>query len=385
MYSYPALIHTKFPKVTTSIFTRMSQLAREEGALNLSQGFPEMQPPVELVKAVGNAIVSGYNQYAPMQGLLTLREQIAHKMEQLYSATYDPDTEITIVPGATIGIYAALASMLKPRDEVIIFEPAYDSYAPAIEANGAVPISIVLNYPDYKPDWKEVSKLCGPRTKAIIINSPHNPTGSIWTAQDMMKLEKLVKERDIFIVSDEVYEHIIFEGREHQSVSRFPGLANRAFVVFSFGKTYHVTGWKMGYVLAPKELTAEFRKIYQYMAFAANTPMQHAFVDIMQHPEYYLGIGDIFEQKRNVFLDGLRASRFKFKPSKGTYFQLLDYSKISDMKDEDFAIHLTKEHKIATIPVSSFYRKKNNVNLLRVCFAKSDESLQKAIEILCRI
>ena len=385
MYSYPALINTKFPKVTTSIFTRMSQLAREEGALNLSQGFPEMEPPKDLVKAVGSAIVSGYNQYAPMQGLLSLREQIAQKMEHLYSATYDPDTEITIVPGATIGIYAALASMLKPRDEVIIFEPAYDSYAPAIEANGAITISIALKYPDYKPDWKEVSKLCGPRTKAIIINSPHNPTGSIWSAQDMMKLEKLVKERDIFIVSDEVYEHIIFEGREHQSVSRFPGLANRAFVVFSFGKTYHVTGWKMGYVLAPRELAAEFRKIYQYMAFAANTPIQHAFVDIMQQPELYLGIGDLFEQKRNVFLDGLRASRFKFKPSKGTYFQLLDYSKISDMKDEDFAIYLTKEHKIATIPVSSFYRKKNNETLLRVCFAKSDESLQKAIEILCRI
>lgn len=382
---YPGLLQTKFPKVTTTIFTKMSQLALEERALNLAQGFPDFHPPDSLLKEVEKALRSGANQYAPMAGLVGLREQISQKMESLYSATYDPLTEITIVPGATVGIYAALTAMLRPNDEVIVFEPAYDCYVPAIEANGAIPIFVELKYPDYKPDWNEVRKLLTSKTKAIILNSPHNPTGATLSAFDMLKLEKLVKERDIFILSDEVYEHIIFDGQEHQSLARYPKLAERTFIVFSFGKTYHATGWKLGYVLAPKELTSEFRKIYQYMAFAANTPMQVAFQNILPHKDLYLEIAAMYQQKRDIITNGLAASRFKFKPSNGTYFQLVDYTKICDLQDDEFAIQLTKVNKIALIPVSSFFRKNNQQKLLRICFAKDNEVLNKGLEILCKI
>ncbi|MCO6495153.1 MAG: aminotransferase class I/II-fold pyridoxal phosphate-dependent enzyme [Bacteroidetes bacterium] len=376
---------SKFPKVGTTIFTKMSAMAKEHGALNLSQGFPDFSPPASLIKAVSHYMEAGMNQYAPMAGLTSLRERIAEKMYENYSAQYNPESEITIVPGGTIGIYAAIASVVKDNDEVIIFEPAYDSYVPAIEANGGKAIFAELKFPTYKPNWDEVKKLTTARTKMIIINTPHNPTGSILSAQDMMKLEKLVKDRDIVILSDEVYEHIIFDGVEHQSIARFPELAKRSFLVYSFGKTYHATGWKMGYVLAPEALTEEFRKIYQYMAFACNTPMQYAFAEILKEKELYLGLSEMYRERRDYFVNGLKGSRFKLKPSVGTYFQLLDYSKISDLGEMEFAEWLVKEKKIAAIPVSSFYRKNDNHQVLRFCFAKNNDTLDKGLEILCKL
>ncbi|MBX2984636.1 MAG: aminotransferase class I/II-fold pyridoxal phosphate-dependent enzyme [Bacteroidia bacterium] len=383
--NYSSNIKSKFPKVSTSIFTVMSALAKEHDAINLSQGFPDFSPPQELISAVNFYMEKGMNQYAPMAGLMSLREQIAEKMYENYSAQYNPEKEITIVPGGTIGIYAAIASVVRDNDEVIIFEPAYDSYAPAIEANGGKAIFAELKFPTYKPNWEEVTKLTTARTKMIIINSPHNPTGSILSAQDMMKLEKLVKDRDIVILSDEVYEHIIFDGVEHQSVARFPNLAKRSFIVYSFGKTYHATGWKMGYVLAPEELTEEFRKIYQYMAFACNTPMQYAFAEILKDKSLYQNLGAMYGKQRDYFKNGLKGSRFKIKPTLGTYFQLLDYSKISDIDEMQFAEWLVKEKKVAAIPVSSFYRKKENHKVLRFCFAKHNETLDRALEILCKL
>jgi len=383
--NYTGSIKSKFPKVGTTIFTVMSAMAKEHDALNLSQGFPDFDPPPALIQAVYQAMQKGANQYAPMAGLMSLREQIANKMFDRYSAQFDPEKEITVVPGATIGIYAAIASVIRENDEVLIFEPAYDSYVPAVEANGGKAVFSELKFPNYKPNWDEVKKLITVRTKMIIINSPHNPTGSIFSAQDMMKLEKLVKDRDIVILSDEVYEHIIFDGVEHQSIARFPNLAKRSFIVYSFGKTYHATGWKMGYVIAPEELTEEFRKIYQYMAFACNTPMQHAFAEIMQQSDLYDELGVLYCEKRDYFLQGLKNSKFKFKPSLGTYFQLLDYSKISESDEMEFAEWLVKEKKIAAIPVSSFYRKKDNNKVLRFCFAKNNDTLNRAIDILCNL
>jgi len=363
----------------------MSAMAKEQNALNLSQGFPDFSPPKDLVTAVSSAMEKGFNQYAPMPGYLNLREQIAEKMQDLYSAKYHPDKEITIVPGATVGIYAAITAVIRENDEVLIFEPAYDSYVPAIEANGGKAIFSQLKFPTYKPDWDEVKKLITPKTKMIILNSPHNPTGTILTAQDLMKLEKLIKDTDIMILSDEVYEHIIFDGIEHQSVARFPNLARRSFIVYSFGKTYHATGWKLGYVLAPELLTIEFRKIYQYMAFAANTPIQIAFSEILSKKDLYLELGSFYQEKRNIFVNGLKGSKFKVKPSDGTYFQLLNYSKISDRGDMDFVTWLTQEKKLAAIPVSSFYRKNDDNKVLRFCFAKDNETLDKALEILCNL
>ena len=363
----------------------MSAMAKEQNALNLSQGFPDFAPPKELITAVTNAMSNGFNQYAPMPGLLKLREQIAEKMQDLYSAKYHPDNEITIVPGATIGIYAAITAVIRENDEVLIFEPAYDSYLPAIEVNGGKAIFSQLKFPTYKPDWDEVKKLITPKTKMIILNSPHNPTGTILTAQDLMKLEKIIKDTEIMILSDEVYEHIIFDGIEHQSVARFPNLAKRSFIVYSFGKSYHATGWKLGYVLAPDKLTEEFRKIYQYMAFAANTPMQVAFSDIFSNKELYLQLGSFYQEKRNLFVNGLKGTKFKVKPSDGTYFQQLNYSKISEMGDMEFATWLTHEKKLASIPVSSFYRKNDDNKVLRFCFAKDNDTLNKALDILCKL
>lgn len=382
---FPGSIKTKFPKVSESIFSYMSSLANQNQAINLAQGFPDFMPDKGLIDRVSNAMIKGFNQYAPMAGIINLREKLCEKMEDLYSASYNPDTEITIVPGATIGIYTAITSMLKPNEEVIIFEPAYDSYLPAIEAAGAVPIFAELKFPLYKPDWEEVKKLVNSKTKMIIINTPHNPSGSIFSAEDMIKLEKLVKGTDIIILSDEVYEHILFDDYEHQSVARFPDLAKRSFIVFSFGKTYHNTGWKMGYVFAPQELMSEFRKIYQYIAFSANTPMQYAFMEMLENKEYYLQIGKMYQQKRNLFNDGLKASQFKILPSSGTYFQLLNFSKISDQNDFDFAVQLTTKNKIAAIPISKFYRKNTDHKMLRFCFAKGNETLLKSIDILCKI
>lgn len=378
-------IKSKLPQVKTTIFTVMSALAREHGAVNLSQGFPDFDCNPNLEKFISEAIKNGMNQYAPMQGYLELREKIALKTEKLYSCQYDPISEITITAGATQAIYTAISAFVKEQDEVIIIEPAYDCYAPAIELNGGICRFVKLNPSNFSVNWDDVNKLISKNTKMIIINSPHNPSGSILTASDMQKLQKLVKGSDILILSDEVYEHILFDGYEHQSVARYPKLAERSIIVSSFGKTYHTTGWKIGYVLAPENLMSEFRKVHQYNVFAVNSPAQYAFAKILDYPELYLELNDFYQQKRDFFCNGLKGSRFSFEPSSGTYFQNLRYNKISEENDVEFAKKLTIESKIASIPLSVFYKDHFDQKILRFCFAKSESTLDQALEILNKL
>ena len=382
---YPGTIKTKLPGVKTTIFSVMSALAREENALNLSQGFPDFDCPAELSKAVERAMEQGKNQYAPMPGLPGLRQEIAEKTKNLYGAAFHPETEITITAGATQAIFTAITAVVRPGDEVILFEPAYDCYAPAVELAGGICKYISLTPPDYAIPWDAVTKSCSKNTRLIILNSPHNPTGAVLSEKDMKKLQKLVSGTDILILSDEVYEHIIFDGRKHESVCRYPELAERSFVISSFGKTYHVTGWKLGYVIAPENLTEEFRKAHQYNVFCVNHPMQAALEEYIRNKEHYMQLPAFYEAKRNLFLDLIKESRFKAVPSAGTYFQNLDYSAISDEGDVDFAVRLTKEFKIASIPLSVFYRDRKDFRMLRFCFAKSDDTIRKAAEILCKI
>ena len=385
MPDYPNTIASKLPRVGTTIFTIMSKLANDNNAINLSQGFPDFSCSEELIELVNKHMAAGYNQYAPMPGLMSLREMIAQKTEELYSAKYNPETEITITAGATQAIYTAITATVKEGDEVIIFEPAYDCYQPAIELNGGKTIYFQLKTPNYIIDWEEVKKIINHRTRMIIINSPHNPTGSILTASDMIKLERLTKNTDIIIVSDEVYEHIIFDGFEHQSVARFPKLAERSFIISSFGKTFHATGWKMGYCIAPKNLMAEFRKVHQFLVFACNTPLQYAFADFLKNKKNYDSLGNFYQKKRDYFTKLIKGSKFSLITAFGSYFQLLKYNKITDEKDTDFAIRLTKEFGIASVPVSVFYHKAVDNKVLRFCFAKKEETLEKAAEILCKI
>lgn len=385
MIEYPSLIKSKLPKVGTTIFTVMSQLANEHNAINLSQGFPDFKGSDELIDLVTSAMKQGLNQYAPMAGLMSLREQIAIKTEKLYGAKYHPESEITITSGATQAIYTAIAATITEGDEVIIFTPAYDCYEPAIELNGGKSVFVQLHAPDYKIDWEQVKKLINQRTKMIIINTPHNPSGKTLSEKDMLALEKMVSNTDIIILSDEVYEHIVFDGKQHQSSAKFPGLRERAFIVSSFGKTFHNTGWKMGYCIAPKNLMAEFRKAHQFIVFSVNTPMQYALAEFLKNEQNYLELNSFYQQKRDFFVHLIEDSKFDILTSKGTYFQLLSYQKISDEKDTDFAIRLTKEYKIASIPVSVFYQKNIDEKVLRFCFAKKEETLEKAAEILNRI
>ncbi len=382
---FPGSIKSKLPKSGTSIFAVMTALATEHQAINLAQGFPDFDVNPKLTELVNHYMKAGMNQYAPMPGVIKLREKIAAKTEELYSAVYDSDKEITIVPGATHGIFAIISAMIKEGDEVIVLEPCYDSYVPAIELNGGRAVYVELKQPDYKVDWNEVKKLINFHTKLIIINTPHNPSGSILSAQDMQKLEKLVKNTDIVIVSDEVYEHIIFDKVEHQSVARYPKLAERSFIVSSFGKTYHTTGWKMGYILAPSNLTVELRKAHQFIAFSTNTPIQYAVADYMDDKDAYMQLNAFYQEKRDYFRSLVKGSKFKLMPCQGSYFQLLQYSKITQEKDLDFAKRLTIEHKVASIPVSVFYHKQNDHNVLRFCFAKGNETLEKAAEKLLKI
>lgn len=383
--NYPNLIGSKLPNVGTTIFTVMSKLAADHNAINLSQGFPDFNCDKELIALVNKHMLAGSNQYAPMAGLMSLREAIATKTEELYSAKYDPETEITITAGATQAIFTAISAVIREGDEVIIFEPAYDCYQPAIELNGGKTIYLQLKAPSYMIDWEELKKVVNYRTKMIIINTPHNPTGSIMTASDMAKLEKLTKGTDIIIVSDEVYEHIIFDGYEHQSVARYPKLAERSFIISSFGKTFHTTGWKMGYCVAPKNLMAEFRKVHQFLVFCCNTPIQHALAEYLKTKGNYLDLGTFYQQKRDYFIKLIKDSKFKFEPASGTYFQLLRYNTISKEKDSNFAMRLTKEFGIASIPISVFYHNNVDNKVLRFCFAKKEETLEKAAEILNRI
>lgn len=383
--NYPNLILSKLPKVGTTIFSVMSKLAAEHNAINLSQGFPDFNCDPDLISLVNKYMTSGQNQYAPMPGLVTLREAISLKTEELYSAKYDPDKEITITAGATQAIYTAITAIIREGDEVIIFEPAYDCYQPAIELNGGKTVYLQLKTPGYYIDWEEVKKVINHHTKMIIINTPHNPTGSIMSADDMKMLEKLTKNTDIIIISDEVYEHIIFDGNEHQSVGRFPKLAERSFIISSFGKTFHTTGWKIGYCVAPENLMAEFRKVHQFLVFSANTPIQFALAEYLKKKENYMSLGAFYQKKRDHFIKSISNSKFTFTPAAGTYFQLLNYKKISKEQDTDYAIRLTKEFGLASIPISVFYHEKVNSNVLRFCFAKKEETLDKAAEIINRI
>jgi methionine aminotransferase len=385
MPSFSRPIASKLPDVGTTIFTVMSRLAQEHNAINLSQGFPDFDCAKELRDLVTKYINAGLNQYPPMAGVMRLRERISEKAEKLYGAKYDPEHEVTVTPGATYAIFNAVATMVRPGDEVILFEPAYDSYAPAVQVAGGVPVYVQLRYPDYSIDWNEVQRAITPKTRMILINTPNNPTASVLSGEDLRMLESLLRNTDITVVSDEVYEHIVFDGHRHQSVASFPGLAERSFVVSSFGKTYHVTGWKMGYVLAPKDLMNEFRKVHQFNVFVTNGPLQHALAEFMENPDAYLSLAAFYQKKRDFFLQGVKGSRFKPLPSRGTFFQNLAYDAISDEKDTDLAIRLTKEKGIASIPVSVFYRQPPKHRVLRFCFAKSEETLAKGAEILCKI
>jgi len=386
MPEYQGQISSKLPNMGSSIFSTMTQLSNENGALNLAQGFPDFSPDKDLLKLCKKYFNDGKNhQYAPMAGLPELRNTIARLTEKWYSQKYDPATEITVVPGATSGIYAALTALLKEDDEVIIFEPNYDCYVPAIRLQGAKPVYVTLQHPEYKIDWDHVKRLVNFKTKAIIINTPNNPTSTLFSAADMDHLAELTKNTDMWILSDEVYEHILFDGYEHQSVARYPRLAERSIIASSLGKTLHTTGWKMGYLLGPENLMSEIRKVYQYMIFSANAPLQRAINTYLETHEDRINLAILYGQKRDYFLKKLKKSRFKVLPSKGTYFALLDFSKISDEDDLKFAKKLTIEHKIASIPTSVFYRNKINNHALRFCFAKEEKTLKKAAEILCQI
>lgn len=385
MPNYPNTLQSKLPRVGTTIFTVMSALANEHEAINLSQGFPNFEVNPELIRLTSKYMQEGYNQYAPMQGVMRLREVIAAKTEKLYGTAYHPETEVNITAGATQAIYAAITATVREGDEVIIFTPAYDCYEPAIELNGGKAIYVQLKAPNYGVDWEEVKKVVNRKTRMIIINTPHNPSGAVLSKEDMEQLELLTRESEILVLSDEVYEHIIFDGQEHQSAARFPGLAERSFIVASFGKTFHATGWKMGYCLAPAHLMAEFRKAHQFIVFTCHTPSQHALADFLENESNYLELGQFYQEKRDFFSKLVAGSRFSILPSSGTYFQLLGYEEITDEADTDFAIRLTKEHKLASIPVSVFYHKHVDDHVLRFCFAKDNETLQRAAEIIHRI
>jgi len=385
MPSFSASLNSKLPRVTTTIFSKMSALAQQENAINLSQGFPDFDGSPKLIEHYYQAMKSGYNQYAPMAGLMSLREKIAEKTEDMYSGRYNPETEITITAGATQAIFTAIAATVNEGDEVIIFTPAYDCYEPAIDLVGAKAVFVQLKEPEYRINWDEVKKVINQRTKMIIINTPHNPTGSIMTGQDMGQLEKLLDNSNILVLSDEVYEHIIFDGYEHQSVARFPKLAERSFIISSFGKTYHTTGWKIGYCLAPAPLMKEFQKTHQYNVFSVNTPAQVAYANFMDEKEAYLQLRHFYQEKRDLFRSLVLGSRFNLKHTAGSYFQLLNYEAISEEADTEFAIRLTKEHKVAAIPTSVFYNRRIDNKVLRFCFAKENVTLERAAELLQKV
>lgn len=376
---------SKMPGTGTTIFAVMSALANEHGAVNLAQGFPDFNCPEKLIDLVNHHMRAGKNQYAPMPGVPELRKKIAEKTIKCYGAEYDWQSEITVVGGATLALFCAISAVVKENDEVIVIEPAYDSYLPAITLNGGKPVFSKLKYPSFQINWQEVKKLINFRTRAILINSPHNPCGTVLSADDMLQLERLTENTDIVVISDEVYEHILYDGLKHQSACMYPGLASRSFIISSFGKTYHNTGWKMGYVLAPEKLTAEFRKIYQYVAFSTSTPVQYAYADFLDYEEHYLSLPAFYQQKRDYFRELIKESRFKILPCSGSYFQLLGFEKISQDGDYDLAVRWTRENKIAAVPVSVFYHDKTDNKVLRFCFAKNEDTLKKAAEILCKL
>lgn len=379
------LFASKLPGLGTTIFTVMSQLAQQHNAINLGQGFPDFEMDTTLMNLVSKAMYNGQNQYAHMNGLPLLRQRLAEKAKTLYNAHINPETDITITPGATYAIYTALTTILQAGDEVIVFEPAYDSYIPNIEINGAKAVRISLKYPDYNIDWNEVKTRISNRTKAIVINSPHNPTGSVLTADDLLQLQQIVADTNIIILSDEVYEHLVFDGVQHESILRYPELMKRSFACFSFGKTYHCTGWKMGYCIAPEWLMKEFRKVHQFNAFSCSTPMQAAFAEILLQPELYLNLGAEMQEKRDYFQGLLQATPFKPLRSNGSYFQCYSYADFSKENDIDLALRMVKEYGIASIPMSSFYKETTDNKVLRFCFAKKEETLALAAERIAKM
>lgn len=376
---------SKLPQTPTTIFSVMSALANEVGAINLSQGFPDYECSPILQKLVQKAMKNGHNQYAPMPGLLSLREQISQKTERLYSAKYNADTEITITAGGTQAIFTAISAIIHPNDEVIIFEPAYDCYAPTIKLMGGIVKSLELHPPDYRIQWDMVKKLVSNKTRMIILNSPHNPTATILQEEDIKQLNDIVNNRDIIILSDEVYEHLVFDGQQHLSMARYPDLQQRSFIIASFGKLFHTTGWKIGYCMAPAYLMQEFRKIHQFNVFSVNTPMQVAAASYLKDENTYLSLPDFFQQKRDYFREGLKQTRFELLPCSGSYFQSVRYQNIADEKDSDFAIRVTKEIGVAAIPVSAFYSRGTDHQVLRFCFAKRQETLDKAVDRLVKL
>ncbi|HEY1010468.1 MAG: methionine aminotransferase [Daejeonella sp.] len=376
------LLKSKLPKVGTTIFTVMSQLAVQYSAINLSQGFPDYDSPPELISLVDKYMKEGYNQYAPMAGLMKLRERIAEKQLLLHQSDYNPDTEITITAGGTQAIFTALACVIRPGDEVIIFEPAYDSYAPTVTLLGGVVKPVELSPPRYAINWNEVKDLLSPRTRMIMINSPNNPTGITLSDEDMQELLSLTKNTEILILSDEVYEHLIYDGKQHLSVSRYPGLKERSFITVSFGKLFHTTGWKVGYCLTPEWLMTEFRKVHQFLVFSVNTPVQYAIADFLGNAENYSGLNNFFQVKKDFFSNLLKDTRFDLLPCFGSYFQSVQYTRISDEKDTDLAKRLITEFGVASIPVSAFYGNGTDHRVLRFCFAKKQETLEKAVDRL---
>ncbi len=376
------IMQSKLPHTGMSIFSVMSSMAVKHDAINLSQGFPDFPTDPELVELVAEAMRSGYNQYAPLAGIFSLRETICEMVQNQHQRIYNPETEVTLTVGASEALYTAITAFVNRGDEVVVLKPAYDTYEPTILLQGGIPVPVQLDAPYDHVNWQKVKEAITDKTRMIIINTPHNPSGMMFSRQDMLELEKLVKGTDILILSDEVYEHIAFDSREHESVARFPALAERALITASFGKTFHTTGWKMGYCLAPKELMAEFQKIHQLTVFCVHHPTQRALATYLTNPDTYLHLGEFYQKKRDKFLSFIGGSRFQFTPAQGTYFQLLNYSAITDENDVDFAERLTKDKGIASIPVSVFNVNNQDDKLLRFCFAKSDETLEKAAEIL---
>lgn len=380
------MLSSKLPNIGTTIFTTMSALAAEHGALNLSQGFPDFDAPVALRESLAKKVMDGQNQYAPMSGAEVLRDQIAVQLMRYRSVMCDADTEITVVPGATEGIFCAITACINIGDEVIVFDPCYDSYEPSITLAGGITIHLPLATGSFAIDWERVSAAISRRTRMIIINSPHNPSGSTLSHADLVELERLVEKHDLLVISDEVYEHLVYDGAAHNSVLQLPALRARSFAIFSFGKTYSVTGWKTGYCVAPPALTAELRKVHQFVAFVAVTPIQLAFAEFMEsHPDYPAGLAAFYQKKRDLFCRSLENSRFKLAPSAGTYFQLLEYSTISSEPDTSLSRKWTCERGLASIPISVFYEKPPEQHYLRFCFAKNDDVLASAAAILCKL
>lgn len=376
---------SKLPAVGTTIFTVIGQLAEEHHALNLSQGAPNFAPDPKLVESAARAMRAGHNQYAPMSGVYALREALAVKTQNLYGASYDPASEITVVASASEGLYATISALVHPGDEVIYFEPSFDSYGPIVQLQGATPIAIKLSPGDFHIDWDEVQAAVTPRTRMIIVNSPHNPSGSAFTSQDIERLTALTRDSKIIVLSDEVYEHVVFDGALHHSMARYPALAERSVIVSSFGKSYHVTGWRVGFTLAPADLTNEIRKVHQFMTFSADTPMQIAFAEALGDESSYLGLGAFYQKKRDLLAEALAGSRFELLPSAGSFFMLARFGAFSDETDSDFVLRLIRETRVATIPLSAFYTDGTDNRIIRLSFAKDDDTLREGARRLCAV